>query len=264
VLFLKHDKGDDLSITADFFNESRTPLINYLLIPQAWSLGVELSFYLLAPLLARVRSSVLLLLLFASVCFRLWFYESMGLFHEPWVYKFLPFELAVFICGMLGFRSGERLRSVFARFNPSSTSFLRSSLMVWGFVALAVIADLRFGLWVQEHVSLRYALMVEWIIWPPLIWVLFELSKKGRVDRWLGELSYPLYLTHLITIQFVTLLLKRYSVSSSYIGPASAVSGIILAVVFYMVVLRAVDKKRDHFSIVLSDHLRRLVRLNRY
>lgn len=52
VMFFKHDAGESLRFTTNFWN-SPSPLWNYLLIPQCWSIGVELTFYLIAPFAAQ-------------------------------------------------------------------------------------------------------------------------------------------------------------------------------------------------------------------
>ncbi|WP_369798091.1 acyltransferase family protein, partial [Cryobacterium sp. MLB-32] len=57
VMFLQ-STGDQ--ITVGPFLESTPLLFPLLLIPQAWTLVLELTFYLLAPFLVKLRSSVLI------------------------------------------------------------------------------------------------------------------------------------------------------------------------------------------------------------
>ena len=92
-------KQKELVFSSDFF-KSEVVLYPGLLVPQAWTLGVELAFYLIAPfVLARRR--VLLLLLALSIALRAYlFYIGLGK-SDPWTYRFFPAELALFLLGAL-------------------------------------------------------------------------------------------------------------------------------------------------------------------
>jgi len=82
------------------------PLHKFLLVPQAWTLGLELSFYLLAPFIVR-RRGVLVGLLCASLAARAWGWR-LGLDHDPW-------------SSLLPLRTGAvRRRRPFAPDRPSS------------------------------------------------------------------------------------------------------------------------------------------------
>ena len=68
------------------------PLFRYLFVPQAWSLSMEMLFYLLAPMLVR-RSTVTIAPLTAlSLGLRLWMGYADLLAHSSWMYKFVPIE----------------------------------------------------------------------------------------------------------------------------------------------------------------------------
>lgn len=91
--------GGKLVATGDF-SDSEVLLYNGLLVPQAWTLGVELSFYALAPFVLRQRRR--LFAMFAlSVCVRL-VLVAMGIASEdPWRYRFFAAELSLFLLGAL-------------------------------------------------------------------------------------------------------------------------------------------------------------------
>ena len=82
------------------FARSEVPLYQGLLVPQAWTLGVEMSFYLVAPfILGSPRR--LLALLAASLALRgMLIATGIGL-SDPWTYRFFPTELALFLIGSL-------------------------------------------------------------------------------------------------------------------------------------------------------------------
>ena len=49
-------------------------------------------------------------------------------------------------------------------------------------------------------------------VWAAIPW-LFAASKNSRIDRYLGELSYPLYLVHFLAVWFLPSLLLRIGIS---------------------------------------------------
>jgi len=53
ALFLRFDEGGGLAFTSSFASWPGPQVNNYLLVPQAWSLGIELAFYVIAPFFCR-------------------------------------------------------------------------------------------------------------------------------------------------------------------------------------------------------------------
>lgn len=88
--------GQDVSV----FNGSQS-----MLLPQAWSLALELYFYALAPWIVKLRTRTLLAIIGASFVARAVSYVY-GLDHDPWTYRFFPFEVAFFLIGVLIHRTG--------------------------------------------------------------------------------------------------------------------------------------------------------------
>ncbi|MFT0861111.1 acyltransferase family protein [Ancylobacter sp. G4_0304] len=162
------------------FRASEIPVWRALAVPPAWSLGVELSFYLLAPFLLRRSTLLLAGIALCAIGAKLAFLKLTGL-GDPWTYRFFPFELGWFLAGSLAYRARQRLAvDPRGRLRP---------VVVAGFYVLviAVVAGWRaFGL--SEHLV------------PPAIALLLPtlaaLTGTTRWDRWLGELSYPAYILH--------------------------------------------------------------------
>ena len=86
-----------LFFTSDFTN-SNPQLHRFLLMPQAWSLEVELSFYLIAPFILWKSIKVIVGLIIVSVALWLFIY-SLGLNQDPWSYRFFSTELLFFLLG---------------------------------------------------------------------------------------------------------------------------------------------------------------------
>lgn len=76
----------------------------------SWTLGVECTFYLFVPLFVRMRifwilAIVVLLLIIRNYAM------THGIDSNPWQYRFFPFELPLFLSGMIGYRVYEKIRN---------------------------------------------------------------------------------------------------------------------------------------------------------
>jgi len=157
----------------------------FVLIGPAWSLGVELWYYLVAPVLARLSTRWLAAV--AAISFGLWGAMERAL---PWSsYFFFPALLWLFVAGMLAHRFS--LTRLFAR---------TASLGTCRGVSVALFAALclrQFAPGFRNY---------DWSVYVPLIAALpylFAYTRSDRTDRRLGNLSYPVYLSHAAIIALV-------------------------------------------------------------
>ena len=166
-------------------------LARYSVIRPCWSVGLEVTFYVLAPYLNRLRTRTLVSLIVVSTAARLLTYQYLYLTFEPGTHRLFPFELAVFVAGMLGFRFYTTLE----RDLPVRWKVRR----VWQYVLGLGLLLLAFHNFVTLNMTTR--LFTEWYVadlisyvgWAALIPVLFFVFGDYRLDRVLGELSYPIY-----------------------------------------------------------------------
>jgi peptidoglycan/LPS O-acetylase OafA/YrhL len=150
------------------------------LVPQAWTLAVELSFYLVAPLLVRLKSGPLAFFCAAGFAVRIglgmWQPMETGSLNYFW----FPLQLPFFLFGILSFRwmrvGGEAWKS------PG---------WVWGSRVLMLGLLFGYGLlpdgWDQAASCVLLAVLMPG---------LFE--GEGKWQRWVGELSYPVYVIHIL------------------------------------------------------------------
>jgi peptidoglycan/LPS O-acetylase OafA/YrhL len=154
----------------------------YLVVSPAWSIGVELWFYLIAPVLVRFKTVFVVMLAAASLALRLWMD-----WRHPWsTYFFFPAALCFFLFGVLAHR-----------FWASST-FKRIAMpsLTWKItIAGLILLILRYAFpGYRNYPELIYAVL---ICAMPFI---FEAFKNIPWDRWIGNLSYPIYLLHTAVI----------------------------------------------------------------
>lgn len=188
-----------------------------LVIPQNWSVAVELTFYLLAPWLARRQTGTLVVICVAS--FVGWNLTKTDLAFQ----HMLPMaNFWLFVMGMITFRWAVELKYV-----------RRRSLL-----ALAMIPFVVFYLW-ERNVSNATAAMF-FVAFATGLPALFVLTRNINADRWIGELSYPIYITHLF-FQFPTSNLGWWS------PYACAAISIVISVLLYKFVQLPVDQYRHRF-----------------
>jgi peptidoglycan/LPS O-acetylase OafA/YrhL len=187
-------------------------------ITPAWTIAVELMFYAVAPFFARARLPTLLAWIGASLALRFVLYKN-GYDNSQLVYRFFPLELALFLMGMVANR--------LYRASPPQTP-----VAVYGFTLIVIAAILHgFGgrIWVNFAL---FALAL------PL---LFEFSRRVNFDRFVGELSYPIYLIHWPMGQLVSQIgFSDLNVRAT----VSLVATLILSVALVKLVVQPVDRYR--------------------
>ncbi|OYV04201.1 MAG: hypothetical protein CFE26_18170 [Verrucomicrobiales bacterium VVV1] len=250
ALMFFNDSGGGRAFTSDF-RAAANPLWYFLLIPQAWSISVELQFYLMVPLLAKLRDKWLVTILLLSMAARLYVYEGLGWKHDPWTSRFTPFEISFFLLGILACRFWKRRRSRFDRlavYGESNRILRYSGIVVFCIASKLVVIGLSQWL---DRAYVDLAMSASWALVLP---ALFSLSRKDGLDRWIGELSYPVYLVHFFIIGLLELALHQGLLNfaaeplsrqlNPWTGTLAAVLSISVAIVLNHTVFAGLEKLR--------------------
>jgi peptidoglycan/LPS O-acetylase OafA/YrhL len=228
TLFLRLG-GSGLEWTTQF-HMSDPGVFDFMLVPQAWSLSLELLFYLIAPFI--VRRSMWSIGLIALVCLaaRTAGYV-MGLQNDPWSYRFFPFELSAFLAGALSYRISQRFKGIHLHGIAKVSAF--------GIIPAIILfplydsgADIFFT---ASHIGLYVYLIAA-------LPVLYLLTRDVDWDRIAGDLSYPVYLCHLIPVQLIQ--------GSGVLAPHAAARAALVAaasIALAAVVTRFVEIPIDKF-----------------
>lgn len=186
LLFLGSD-GGRLFFTTDF--ASTTPQLSaYLIVRPSWTLALELYFYFLSPYICRLSGTAIFALGLGLTATRLATYK-LGLVGDPWYYRFFPFELPLFLLGMILYRAYAD--GILARKGGGG----------W---AIAILVAIMMGgrIWFML-VPAQYTFVFVMLA-APTIPLLFSAFKNSQADRFVGDLSFPIYLVHFPIIQWVT------------------------------------------------------------
>jgi peptidoglycan/LPS O-acetylase OafA/YrhL len=109
VMFLKINMATGMLAFTKNFYETEQPLYHFLLVPQAWTMGVELMFYVIAPFLFRRNKKVIYTLVFFSIALRILLIYKFDLKNDPWNYRFFPTELVFFLLGNISYSIYKRM-----------------------------------------------------------------------------------------------------------------------------------------------------------
>lgn len=226
-MFLKLDNGV-LLFNPDFIRDPKS-IHTLLLVPQAWTLGVEIWFYLIAPFIVRRPLKIIVLILIASLAFRLVLQFGFGFYGDPWSYRFFPSELALFLAGAVAYQ-------VYAARNTPSKLRFGAVLLI---VAVAIGICLLVNRWQGIGRIMSVGFLVVAICTIPS---LFVWSKDRAIDRYLGELSYPLYISHMVVIWAFDSLAAFAGVLR---GVLIVVAALVLSAMLYAFIDRPVDRWRQ-------------------
>jgi peptidoglycan/LPS O-acetylase OafA/YrhL len=210
--------GDDGALSFDLTGNglpTETSAVGWqaLLVPQSWSLSMELMFYALAPFLARLSWRWLAAIAVSSIALR-FAGNLLPVDYGLWQGRFFPTALFLFVFGMLGYRLLPLAR--------------RAPKFIGWLLALATLA-LIIGLPRLQLPSEqgRWLVYIALALTTPFV---FNAFKDNALDRWIGDLSYPMYLCHLVIVAWVLIYQPPFAAWVA-IGVTLALSALLLVLV---------------------------------
>jgi peptidoglycan/LPS O-acetylase OafA/YrhL len=198
----------------------------FLTIYPAWSIGLEIWFYLIAPFLVPLRSRWIVLIGVVSITLN----SVMAKFGLQ-TYTFFPSQLFFFMAGMLLHRAyvAKSLENVDRR-------------IAFGALIIVVALFLSFDR-LPKPIHTEYVIYATLI---PAIPLLFALTGKNRIDIALGNLSYPIYIVHVLIINVADNLLHHVNVKWNVeIAFIIIVAVVVTSMILYVVIEKPVDEIRQ-------------------
>ncbi len=186
VLFLGLDQITGNLFFTENFRLCKPVVSNFLLVPQAWTIGIELTFYLIAPFIVRRRLSSILLWIVASLSFRIILYYR-GLDFDPWTYRFFPTELLFFLLGNVSYRIYCEIKN--QDINPVIGRTLLSVLLLFTFS--------------YSKIETSFTIYIYYLLFFISLPFIFKVTKNWKKDAAIGELSFPIYISHLLILSVI-------------------------------------------------------------
>jgi len=174
----------------------------FLFLPQAWTVSIEMLFYIMAPFIVRRKIPIISILIILSVLTRIIIYYHFDLFHDPWTYRFFPNELALFLIGTFSYHMYNYLKNKTIHKNYHAFVFFIYIIVLFGF---NYISEIHF------FININSALF--FTITGLSIPSIFILTKFSHTDNRIGDLSYPIYLTHMLIIYIMNIIIIKMGLS---------------------------------------------------
>lgn len=183
------------------------------IVPPAWSLGLEMSFYLVIPFLLIVRMRGVAF----AVSVGIFLLACLGYINtDIYGYRLLPGVLFMFLCGSYLYQP-----------NVKGSLLIASTAVAAGLLFIAIMIG-----WVERRpfnaeVTLGIALGIPVVFW-------LSRLKFHRVDEFLGNISYGVFLNHF----FVMYVLRGFwpvAYDASVVGAVLLLSLLCSGVTYYCV-----------------------------
>ena len=178
--------------TGDFSFDSTHPIKMYWvsnihLLPQAWSIAIELNFYLFAPFILKIRSKFVWSVIIISFATKILLAITGHNSYANWYNAFFPAEFHTFLLGAMA----ARLLN-----NQEILQKYKKYLVALGAIFFAAYCvNQQFLLIVNTGELLVVSICC-------LLPFIFLMSKNSLIDKYVGYLSYPIYLNHILIINF--------------------------------------------------------------
>ena len=233
-------------------------------MPMSWTLEIELMFYLLAPFILLRSLRVIMIIIASSIALRVWLGYN-GYNQHSWLYGFFPSELAIFLIGAVSCRgyllfANKKYRQfyIFNLFTRSlfftkviNNKFYKRALNILiqkrnqtlfyhlvYFLILWMLFDFYYsgwhsisgGVWSGGITGVPHKYWWVLVITALCLPLLFALTKGMKWDKFIGNLSYPVYLGHGIVLRYLSTFQVEDRYQSIYAFSITATLSILIVI----------------------------------
>lgn len=184
LTFLLGIEKGQLYFTSDF-GRSDPNVYNFGFNSIAWTIGVELTFYIMAPFILRRSITIPLLIFFGSILLR-FFLSNIGYSSHPWDYMFFPTQLMYFMGGCLSYH-------LYKYFQKKKLNYYLKQINFVLLIALVLL----YSYILPNDLNKQIIVFILIVL---LIPISFIYTKDNKIDRYLGNLSYPIYVSQMLII----------------------------------------------------------------
>lgn len=219
------------------FRDDPLPAWHLLILPTAWSLSIEVWFYLVAPLILRRSTAVRLAIAAASLVpwAAVW---AGGLPADPWIYRVFPASLVFFMAGSILQTLHERGALPTARLGAALSAHPAAAAGAVAATAAALVGW-RMAVGRIDGPVMVALLVPVWSVALAALPVLHDATRSpgflSRIDRGIAWIVYPVALVHYPVIR-----LTGWSSSVAILAASVAAS-----IVLHLLVQRPVNRLRS-------------------
>lgn len=206
------------------WNGNNTVVGSFFIVWQAWSLSLEILFYILAPYIVRRNAKFVAIFLLVSVGLR--YILAATIFTKYIVLsRFFPTEVWTFLLGVLSYKLYVKMKTI------KISNYIGFSLLAFMILFTAIFQFLP----ATEGRYWIYLICMALSI--PLI---FNSTKELKFDKNIGELSYPLFISHI----FIRDMLKPYLSTTTDLGFIVVVVTILLGMLQVKFIIEPINKRK--------------------
>jgi peptidoglycan/LPS O-acetylase OafA/YrhL len=186
------------------FRNSDILVYNGLLIPQAWTLGIELTFYAICPFILKKKNIWVTLLIF-SILVRIYLIHIGLGTKDPFSYRFFPSELSLFLLGAF---SHQFLLPLYNKY-----SLLENKLIINGITYFIILFIISFSFLPFNRTLLSLLLISIITLSLPII---SKYQRISKIDHWISKFSYPVYISHMLIIILMSDIFIYFQIEKNY------------------------------------------------
>lgn len=234
LYFLKINSNCNPEFTYDVLSYAHTGY-QYLFVPQAWSISLELIFYSIAPFIVTKKIKWQFLLVFLGLLGRIIYSQILYLDFDPWTYRFFPLELVFFVAGSLAYRL-YKVFEIKKKFQNAGYYILLPLVLI-----IIFYNEISF----EENIKL-WAFYCIVFISIPFIFLTF---KNNSTDRYIGELSFSIYISHHVIVGILRNYFLSKPVLCPYYGYSVLVCSLLIAIIMQQFIIKPIEiKRKEKFS----------------
>ncbi|WP_183580921.1 acyltransferase family protein [Mucilaginibacter sp. X5P1] len=227
IFFFGIKKNGSLFFTPDF-NKTDPHVYSFAFNTIAWTVGIELLFYLIAPFIVKKKVIYPVTILLLSLVLRL-LLAHFGYVNSPWNYMFFPNQLMFFMAGVLSYNLYKKINAI---------NFNKTMLMVMHLTFLFIIL-LYYQFFTESYIKQ----IILFLAVTTLIPASFLISKKSKFDRIMGNLSYPIYISQSLINKIVVI--KKFPKIIS-VGFTALIVVIAFSIILDLLVTNPIEKYRQN------------------
>lgn len=205
-------------------------------LPQAWSLGSEVLFYMMVPFIILNRPLVIAVLIAGSISFRVFF--DVNDYDGFWNYNFFPSILIFFLLGHISYLIYSKIKD----YEMSRYLGIAGIILLLAYIAQRSFAYGNFFLpFLDPYVHTVHG-YIFYSIFTIFIPFLFLVSKNSKLDRSIGNLSFSIYLLGTPVIAVAGIIKKDFPSLATYFNHATVLLlTAIIALCIYFLIERPIE-----------------------
>jgi len=219
------------------FSNTSPILQTFSFIPQAWTISLELMFYIIAPLLIKNKFKFIFIIILLSILTRAYIYFILWWQHDPWIYRFFPTELTLFIFWIISYK-------IYNIIYKKDKYIFIWKILIFILFFMIIFSEI-------FNLSWLYNQLKNWWIYILTIFTipfLFKFTKYNKFDKNIWELSYPIYLNHILIINILSI----YNINDKITFLLVTILSIIMSIILIKFIDKPINSYRQKIVLKIN------------